>query len=144
MPVPGILKADVTTECEGEDQLLGASVVGIVTARADRVVSCHTLFVGCCLAGVDKSFSSLTVCTVGDMKGGNMSRQRRRAIMRRLEKIKARDLTSRTIDLLVSDLIVLDALRDEMRSITMQTLERRPFLSSAEARLYRHYKGMRG
>lgn len=73
-----------------------------------------------------------------------MSRQRRRAIMRRLEKIKARDLTSRTIDLLVSDLIVLDALRDEMRSITMQTLERRPFLSSAEARLYRHYKGMRG
>lgn len=38
MPVPGILKADVTTEYEGEDQLLGASVVGIVTARADRVV----------------------------------------------------------------------------------------------------------
>lgn len=38
LPVPDVLDATVSTSYEDETQLLGASVVGVVTARADRVV----------------------------------------------------------------------------------------------------------
>lgn len=71
-----------------------------------------------------------------------MSRQRRRAIIRRLEKMAARDVSSRSMDQLVDDEIEVDRLIDEWRWLAIELLERQPAMSAAEARLYRYYKGM--
>ena len=65
-----------------------------------------------------------------------MSRQRLRAIQRRINKIAQRPDSTLTSAQGVRDIIELDALRDEMDSIMFQILESKSIRSSAEAALH--------
>lgn len=65
-----------------------------------------------------------------------MSRQRLRAIQRRINKIGQRPDSTLTSAHLVRDIIELDALRDEMDSIMFQILESKSVRSPAEAALH--------
>lgn len=70
-----------------------------------------------------------------------MSRQRRRALMRRLAKLEATASQRRSSDELVDEIIELDMLAKERREILRERLERRSVLSPAERRLPNHFKG---
>ncbi|HEX9863508.1 MAG TPA: hypothetical protein VGC03_00925 [Acidimicrobiia bacterium] len=67
-----------------------------------------------------------------------MSRQRRRAIERRYEKIRAKDESGLTAEELLDDIMELESLTHEINSMMLQTLERRPHLTPFERRLF-HY-----
>jgi hypothetical protein len=69
-----------------------------------------------------------------------MSRQRRRAIMRRLAKLEARTSRPRSSDEMVDEIIELDGLSKEWREIFVDQLEQRSYLSRAETRLLNHFK----
>lgn len=70
-----------------------------------------------------------------------MSRQRRRAIMRRLSKILGREGRWQSTDQLTRDTLELLALRDEATSLLIERLAKRPGLSPPEARLYQRLTG---
>lgn len=70
-----------------------------------------------------------------------MSRQRLRAIMRRLDKIGRRDIDSQTTVHLLRDIADLHAMRIELNSMLLERLERKPVLTAAEAALYRRMTG---
>jgi hypothetical protein len=67
-----------------------------------------------------------------------MSRQRRRAIERRYQKIRAKDESGLTAEELLDDIMELESLTREINSMMLQTLERRPHLTPIERRLF-HY-----
>ena len=70
-----------------------------------------------------------------------MSRQRFRAIMRRLEKIGGRHVESQTSVQLLRDIADLHAMRIEINSLLVERLQKKPVLSPAETALYRRMTG---